>query len=52
MILAIVLVVFGPSRLPGLGESVGKAIRGFKDSSKENDKGVDQSTDDDRENNK
>lgn len=26
----IVLVFFGPSRLPGLGKSVGEAIRGFK----------------------
>jgi TatA/E family protein of Tat protein translocase len=26
----IVLVFFGPSRLPGLGKSLGEAIRGFK----------------------
>ena len=26
----ILLVFFGPSRLPGLGKSVGEAIRGFK----------------------
>ncbi len=32
LVLAIILlVVFGPSRLPGLGQSIGKAIRGFKD---------------------
>ncbi len=30
LILVILLVVFGPSRLPGLGRSVGEAIRGFK----------------------
>jgi sec-independent protein translocase protein TatA len=30
IILAILLLVFGPSRLPGLGSSLGKAIRGFK----------------------
>lgn len=26
----IVLVIFGPGRLPGLGKSMGEAIRGFK----------------------
>jgi TatA/E family protein of Tat protein translocase len=30
IILVIVLVLFGPSKLPGLGASFGKAIRGFK----------------------
>ena len=31
LLLAIVLLVFfGPSRLPQLGQSLGKAIRGFK----------------------
>lgn len=28
---AILLVFFGPSRLPALGQSLGKAIRGFKE---------------------
>ena len=27
----ILLIFFGPSRLPALGQSIGKAIRGFKD---------------------
>lgn len=31
MVLGIVLIFFGPSRLPGLGNSLGKAIRGFKE---------------------
>ncbi len=31
MVLAIVLILFGPSRLPQLGASLGRAIRGFKD---------------------
>ncbi len=32
LVLAVILLVFfGPSRLPGLGQSIGKAIRGFKD---------------------
>lgn len=30
IILVVVLVLFGPSRLPKLGRSVGEAIRGFK----------------------
>ncbi len=30
LLLGIALLVFGPSRLPGLGKSVGEAIRGFK----------------------
>ena len=34
MILAVVLIFFGPSRLPGLGNSLGKAIRGFKEGMK------------------
>jgi sec-independent protein translocase protein TatA len=32
VVLVIVLVVFGPGRLPELGESLGRAIRGFKKS--------------------
>jgi sec-independent protein translocase protein TatA len=31
VVLAIFLLIFGPSKLPGLGQSLGKAIRGFKD---------------------
>lgn len=30
LLLVIFLVFFGPSRLPALGQSLGKAIRGFK----------------------
>lgn len=30
IILIIVLILFGPRRLPELGESIGKAIRSFK----------------------
>jgi len=35
MVLGIVLLFFGPSRLPSLGNSLGKAIRGFKDGLKD-----------------
>ncbi len=30
LILGLALLLFGPSRLPGLGKSLGDAIRGFK----------------------
>jgi sec-independent protein translocase protein TatA len=32
IILAIALVIFGPGKLPELGSSIGKAIKGFKKS--------------------
>lgn len=31
LLLIIALIFFGPSRLPQLGKSMGKAIKGFKD---------------------
>ena len=31
VILAIIIVIFGANRLPGLGRGIGDAIRGFKD---------------------
>ncbi len=31
IVLAIVLLIFGPKKLPGLGKAVGKSIREFKD---------------------
>lgn len=30
LILGLVLIIFGPSKIPGLGKSMGQAIRGFK----------------------
>lgn len=30
VLVLVVLLIFGPSRLPGLGKSVGEAIRSFK----------------------
>jgi sec-independent protein translocase protein TatA len=35
VILIIALVIFGPNRLPALGESLGKAIKGFKEGLKD-----------------
>jgi sec-independent protein translocase protein TatA len=35
LIMVIALLVFGPKKLPEIGRSMGKAIRGFQDASKE-----------------
>ncbi len=43
IILAIIIVVFGANRLPGLGRGIGSAIKNFKDEFKEKEK------DDDKE---
>lgn len=41
----IVLIFFGPSRLPGLGKSIGSAIRGFKEGLDNGDKKDDDKND-------
>jgi sec-independent protein translocase protein TatA len=38
IILVIVLIIFGPGKLPELGGSIGKAIRGFKQAMNEPEK--------------
>ncbi|HHN66011.1 MAG TPA: twin-arginine translocase TatA/TatE family subunit [Nitrospirae bacterium] len=38
VVLVIALVIFGPSRLPSLGSSIGHAIRGFKKAINEGDR--------------
>jgi sec-independent protein translocase protein TatA len=38
IILVVVLVIFGPKRLPDLGRSMGRGMREFKDSVTGNDK--------------
>jgi sec-independent protein translocase protein TatA len=35
VILAVALLIFGPKKLPEIGRSLGKAIKGFQDASKE-----------------
>ncbi|MCT7953968.1 TatA/E family twin arginine-targeting protein translocase [Laspinema palackyanum] len=35
VILTIALLIFGPKKLPEIGRSLGKAIRGFQDASRE-----------------
>lgn len=37
LVLLIVLLIFGPSRLPEAGKGLGKAIRGFKEGLKGTD---------------
>ena len=38
IILAIVIIIFGANRLPGLGRGIGSAIRNFKDGMKDDGK--------------
>ncbi len=35
LILVVALLVFGPKKLPEIGKSLGKAIRGFQEASRE-----------------
>jgi sec-independent protein translocase protein TatA len=41
LVLGIVLLIFGPKRLPGLGRQLGRGMREFKDSITGDDKGGD-----------
>lgn len=41
IILVIVIVIFGASRLPQLGKGLGEGIRNFKDSIKNDDNKID-----------
>ena len=42
LILVIVLIIFGPGKLPQIGEALGRTIRNFRKSSKhEDDKEID-----------
>ncbi len=51
VVLVIVLVIFGPKKLPGLGRSLGTGMREFKDSitggNKDDDKKIAAGDDDD-----
>ncbi len=48
IVLVIVLLIFGPKRLPGLGRQLGSGMREFKDSITGRDKDDDDDDDDDR----
>jgi sec-independent protein translocase protein TatA len=41
VILAIVIIIFGANRLPGLGRGIGSAIKNFKDGIKSDDETAD-----------
>jgi sec-independent protein translocase protein TatA len=45
VILVIVLVIFGPGKLPEVGGAIGKAIRGFKQAMNEPEKKPDAAED-------
>ena len=38
VVLAIVLLIFGPKKLPGLARGLGQAIRGFKEETQKSEK--------------
>jgi len=40
IMLVVVLIIFGPGKLPELGGSIGKAIRGFKKAMENGEKDV------------
>ena len=49
IVLVIVLLIFGPKRLPGLGRSLGSGMKEFKDSvTGKHDRDLDEDDDDDR----
>lgn len=48
IVLLIVLLIFGPKRLPGLGKSLGTGMREFKDSITGKDSARDEDDADDR----
>ena len=48
IVLVILLVIFGPKRLPGLGRSLGSGMREFKESVTGDSKGDDDDHDDQR----
>ena len=47
VVLVIVLLIFGPKRLPGLGKSLGSGMRKFKDSIAGKDKDDDEDEEED-----
>ena len=49
IILVIVLVIFGPKRLPGLGRQLGSGMREFKDSLTKSDRDRDEIDDEERD---
>lgn len=48
IIFAIVLLIFGPSKLPQIGKSIGKGIREFRSATEEITKNVDENESEDK----
>ena len=48
IVLVIAMIFFGPGKLPELGSSIGKAIKGFKKSMEEPEKKPDSSIEDNK----
>jgi sec-independent protein translocase protein TatA len=48
IVLVVVLLIFGPKRLPGLGKQLGTGMREFKESISGKDRDDDDDKDDDR----
>ena len=48
LILAIALLVFGPSRLAGIGSAMGRAIREFRGAVRDTENEIDKSTSPDK----
>jgi sec-independent protein translocase protein TatA len=42
LVVVVLLIIFGPKRLPSLGRQLGSGMREFKDSITGNDKGADE----------
>ena len=52
VILVIVLIIFGPGKLPELGSAIGKAIRGFKRSMDDTKEKIESAVNSDKAENK
>ncbi|MGZ6292563.1 MAG: twin-arginine translocase TatA/TatE family subunit, partial [Syntrophales bacterium] len=52
VILVIVLIIFGPGKLPELGSAIGKAIRGFKRSMEDTKEKIEDAVNADKTENK
>ena len=52
VILVIVLIIFGPGKLPELGKSSGKAIRGFKQAMEDVKEKIEETPDADKNENR
>ncbi len=47
LILLVIVLIFGPKKLPEIGSSLGKTLRGFKEEMKDQETSDDYTTEDD-----